>query len=199
MSDPRDFDDMFGDIWGDEEFVHIIADQRNMERTFREFVKNLIKSLKKAKLQGRSEFIPIERPGMRGFIFRQEFGTPEISQEEKKGSAIVGETSKVKQGFTLPDSTTEAKRKPILETLIDGDEFVALVELPGTAEHDITLKIEENLIEVSALNFKTAQIRVPLNADTSKTTKTYKNGVLEIRVPLSSQTKRDEGVRFGVA
>jgi HSP20 family molecular chaperone IbpA len=199
MTDSGDFDNIFSNIWGNEEFSEFFENQRNLERTVREYVKSLIESFKKGELQGKSELIPIEKPGVRGFIFRKEFGTPEIPEEVEKAPALSGETSEGKQRFTLPQSAKEEERIPAFETFTDGNEFVALVELPGVEEQDISLEIGDSRISIGAINFKPTQIHVPSNADVSKTTKTYKNGVLEIRVPLKTKVGRDDEVRFGVA
>lgn len=199
MSDRRDFDDEFGDTWEDESFKKLFEEQRNMEHALRQYVKKLIESVKRGDLKGRSEIIPIDLPGVTGFIFRQEFGATTAPNEESKSPAIMEERGEEKQGFAIPQSTVQEEREPVLETFADGDEFVALVELPGLEEDEIRVETGNSWIKIGAINFRTTQIDVPSEFDTSKTIRMYKNGVLEVRVPLATLAERHEEIRFGAA
>ena len=196
MSDPGEGD--FDDIFGDEDFTKFFGHQNNLERTFREYVRSMIESLKKGQLQGKSELTPIEKPGIRGYIFHGVFGTPGAFEEE--GTPELGsETRKNEGNLAFPETDKGEPREPVVEISTTANEFIAVVEMPGVEEQDIRVLPGDGLIDVNAMNFKAIEIDLPANADNSKMSKTFKNGILEIKVPLSRAKLEDSSVKFGVA
>nr|MDO8133305.1 Hsp20/alpha crystallin family protein [Candidatus Njordarchaeum guaymaensis] len=193
-----EFDDMFKDLWDDDFFKEFIGNRRRMERSFMERIKKLQEAVKSGKLQGRTEVTPIEKPGVKGYIFHGIFGTPDALEGEDEGPEFGSEEQKNKETFKLPETGKEDLREPVVETFTSGDEFTAIVELPGIDEHDIKVLPGNGSIQVDPLNFKTIEIDLPSNADTSKMTKTLKNGILEIKVPISTARVEDDSVKFGV-
>jgi len=193
-----EFDDMFKDIWDDDFFKEFMGQQRRMERSLMERIRKLQEAVKSGKLQGRTEVTPVEKPGVKGYIFHGVFGTPGALEGEEETPELGNEGKENKEGFRLPETGKEDLREPAVETFRSGDEFTAIVELPGVEEQDIKVVPGSGSIQVDALNFKAIEIDVPSNADTSKMTKTLKNGILEIKVPLTSGKVEDDSVKFGV-
>jgi HSP20 family protein len=199
MTEPDDLDDNSGDTPAPDSFKVFFEGQKNMERKLREYIKNLIESLKKGELQGRSEIVPIERQGVTGFIFRGVFGTPEALEGEGKVPEIADEKTERSERFSVPETRKEELREPVIEKFENGNEFVLVVELPGVEERDMKVEVADSSITVEALNFKTIIVDLPANSNTSKMTKSYKNGVLELKVPITQELGRDDDVKIGVA
>ncbi len=197
MAKSEDFDDMFDELWRGDFIKKFFHEQGRLHRRFMEHIKQLQDDIKSGKLKGKIEFKPIEKPGVKGFIFRGTFGTPEITEQERI-PATDYEGIENKESFALPGADEVEEREPIVETLTDENDFVALVELPGVDEHDIKMETGDTWVSVGAINFKTTTINVPPNADTARVSKKYKNGVLEIRIPLGISTNEYKGVKFGV-
>jgi HSP20 family molecular chaperone IbpA len=197
MPESEDFDDMSDEMWRSDFIKKFFHEQGRLHRRFIEQIKQLQEDIKSGKLKGKTEFKPIEKPGVKGFIFRGTFGTPEIT-EQGKIPAREDDGIESKESFALPEADEVEEREPIVETLTDGNDFVALVELPGVDEQDIKMDSGDTWVRVGAINFKTTTINVPSIADTAKASKKYKNGVLEIRIPLGINTNEDKDVKFGV-
>jgi HSP20 family molecular chaperone IbpA len=197
MPESEDFDDIFDEMWRGDFVKKFFHEQGRLHRRFMEQIKQLQEDIKSGKLKGKTEFKPIEKPGVKGFIFRGTFGTPEITEQERI-PVTDDEGIENKESFALPEADEVEEREPIVETLTDGNDFVALVELPGVDEQDIKMESGDTWVRVGAINFKTTTINVPSNADTAKVSKKYKNGVLEIRIPLGINTNEDKDVKFGV-
>nr|MDO8100146.1 Hsp20/alpha crystallin family protein [Candidatus Njordarchaeota archaeon] len=192
-----EFDDIFKDPWDDGFFKEFIRQRRRMEHSFMERMKKLQEAVKSGKLQGKTELTPIEKPGVKGFIFHGVFGTPgalEGGERLEVGSEADGN----KERLTLPETGKEELREPVVETFTDGGEFTAIVELPGVEEQDIKVVPRNGSIQIDALNFKAIEIDVPSYADINKMTKTLRNGILEIKVPNASAKVQDDSVKFGV-
>jgi len=193
-----EFDDVFKDLWDDDFFKEFMGHRHRMERSFMERIKKLQEAVKSGKLQGRTEVTPIEKPGVKGYLFHGVFGTPDAFEGEDEIPMFGSEEQKNKENFPLPETGKGDLREPVVETFRNGDEFTAIVELPGVEDHDIKVLPGNGSIQVDALNFKAIEIDLPSNADASKMTKTLKNGILEIKVPLSGAKVEDDSVKFGV-
>jgi HSP20 family molecular chaperone IbpA len=197
MPESEDFDDMFDELWRGDFIKKFFHEQGRLHRQFMEQIKQMQEDIISGKLKGKTEFKPIEKPGVKGFIFRGIFGTPEITEQER-----IPETTEDgienKESFALPETKDVEEREPIVETLTDGSDFVALVELPGIDEQDIKMETGDTWVRIQALNFKMTTINIPSNADISKVSKKYRNGVLEIRIPLGISLVEDRDVKFGI-
>ena len=100
-------------------------------------------------------------------------------------------------------------RMPLTDLWEIDDEVITTIELPGVDKQDIDLKIENNRITVKvekktenkekkkgAYRFERSyqgfyrKIELPVDVDSDKAKATYKNGILEIRIPkLKKETK----------
>lgn len=95
-----------------------------------------------------------------------------------------------------------AVREPIADLMDVGDEIVATVELPGVNKEDIKVNITENQLEISAETRREEEergkeyysrercyskyyrrISLPENVRADAARATYRNGVLEVRIP----------------
>lgn len=197
MPEPGDLDDIFGELGNEDSIKKFMDEQRRVHHELLRQIKQLQDAVKSGKLNGKTEFRPFKKPGVSGFIFHGTFGTPEMS-EENRLSESTEEAIENKGSFVLPGVTEAESRNPAVETFTDGNDFVAVVELPGVDEQEIRIETGVTWVRVGALNFKTTTINVPSNADTSKISKKYKNGVLEIRMPLRISTEEDKDVKFRV-
>jgi HSP20 family molecular chaperone IbpA len=191
------FDDEFDDLWNEGFFKKFFNEQRRVHRELLQQIKRLQGAVKSGKLKGKTEFSPIEKPGVRGFVFRGTFGTPETSEEEGL-PGTTDESIENKESFVLPEDPDADEREPVVETFLDGKDFVALVELPGAEDQEIRIETGDTWVRVGAINFKTTEINVPSNADKSKIVKKYRNGVLEIRMPLIDNIRDREDVKYRI-
>jgi HSP20 family molecular chaperone IbpA len=197
MPEPGDLDDIFGDLGNKDSIKKFMNEQRRVHRELLRQIKQLQDAVKNGKLNGKTEFRPFNKPGVSGFIFHGTFGTPEMS-EENRLSESTEEAIENKGSFVLPRVTEAESRKPAVETFTDGNDFVAVVELPGVDEQEIRIETGATWVKVEALNFETTTIKVPSNADTSKISQKCRNGVLEIRMPLGISIKEDKDIKFRV-
>lgn len=197
MPKSEGFDDIFGDQ-GDKDLVKwFISEQRRVHRELMQQIKRLQDAVKNGKLNGKTEFRPFKKPGLSGFIFRGTYETPEMT-EENKLSESTEDGIENKGSFALPEAPEADDRRPIAETFTEGNDFVAVVELPGVDESEIRIETGDTWLRVGAINFKTTTINVPSNVDSSKIHKKYKNGILEIRMPLKNNISDQENMKYRI-
>lgn len=146
------------------------AFQRRMMETIIGDFEDLEKKLETGETQGEWQIDPIERPGIRGFIARGFFKTPEPL---KRPRDILP---------PLKPPTTES-REPFYD-INEGENALRIyIELPGVEEGEIEMKADQKSFEVKAQNFQT-QIDISrwiLKTDDIATE--YKNGVLKVTIP----------------
>jgi HSP20 family protein len=106
---------------------------------------------------------------------------------------------------------SRALSEPVIDVFQTKDEVVATVELPGVKKENISLKVSASSLllqvrqghreekhstghyEYSArFEGHSESVSLPARVDSAKAKATYKNGVLEVRVP-----KVDEGAKAG--
>jgi HSP20 family protein len=98
-----------------------------------------------------------------------------------------------------------------LDVFEEKGEVVAKAELPGLSKEDIQVNITENLLTIKGEKKKEEEVKeenyyrsersygsfmrsveLPRGVQADKTKATFKNGVLEIRLPLSEEAKKKE-------
>ncbi len=120
--------------------------------------------------------------------------------------------------FTNREIVPSDYRKPLVDVYETDKELVTTVELPGIDKNDIDVRITENGLEIKAekkLELREEDkkqgiyrhertysgfyrnIPLPDGVDTSKVQATYKNGVLEVRVPKTKK-KEKKGIEVKV-
>jgi HSP20 family protein len=109
-------------------------------------------------------------------------------------------------------------RKPLADIWEENNDFIAKIELPGVEKEDIHLNINEKNLEIKVEKkqenktedqkkgvFRLERsysgfyrcFRLPENVDKEKIDASYKNGILELKIP-KLQIKRDEVKRISV-
>jgi HSP20 family protein len=96
---------------------------------------------------------------------------------------------------------------PALDLYESGDQFVAVVELPGMRKEDIDISLHDGTLTISgerkreSANGETAQrteryvgtfrrsITLPTRVDASKVSATYENGILKVTLPKAEDAK----------
>jgi len=149
--------------------------RRMMGDMFSDF-EDLEKGLETGEIKGEWRIEPIDRPGMKGFIARGFFGTPEPLERPREL------LPPLKPPMTDP-------REPFYDIDAGEDELQIYIELPGTEEKEIELKAEPGKLNLEAGKFRT-QIDVSTwILDTEKIGTEYRNGVLKVTIP---KMKTDE-------
>lgn len=90
----------------------------------------------------------------------------------------------------------------------DGDGYVVVADLPGFEKDEIALRFDDGLLTIDATHEVSdgdedraswrsrrvhEQLRVPGTVVEEEITASYRNGVLEIRLPTEEDTEDDEG------
>lgn len=110
-----------------------------------------------------------------------------------------------------PGDKMPALRPAVADVQETDTHVVATIELPGMKKEDITLHITENMLEVKAKTKEEKEIEeegytsyqskysgfyrripLPVGIDADETKATYKNGVLEVKMPKLEKEKRKE-------
>lgn len=143
--------------------------RRVMETMFSDF-EDLGKRLETGELQGEWQIKPIERQGMRGFIARGFFSTPEPLERPRD---------------ILPPLKPPLRdlREPLYDIDVGEDEIQLYIELPGVEEEQIEIRADPKNFEVKAGPF---QSKIDLSRwilDTGDISTEYRNGVLKVTIP----------------
>ena len=105
----------------------------------------------------------------------------------------------------------EMEIHPSVDIFEDKDEVVVKAELPGLAKEDVNVNITEDTVTISGEKKKEEKVEkkdyyrfersfgsfsrsfsLPTDVQTDKAKATFKNGVLEIRVPKTEEAKKKE-------
>lgn len=75
-------------------------------------------------------------------------------------------------------------REPLVDVFDEAQEIVIAAELPGVAENEILIDIQDDVLslETSGERKYAKEILLPAAIDASTLQKTYKNGILELRL-----------------
>jgi len=117
-----------------------------------------------------------------------------------------------KEAISLPKPVTVAEgqyREPLIDVQETESEVIVLAELPGVSKEDIQVSIVDDNLELKAELKKEGKvegeryfiserryagfyrrIRLPVKVDASKAKASFKNGVLEVRLPKLEAVKR---------
>ncbi len=105
----------------------------------------------------------------------------------------------------------EMEASPSVDIFEDKDEVVVKAEIPGMVKEDVDVNITENTLTISGEKKKEEKVekkdyyrierscgsfsrsfQLPSNVRTEKAKATFKNGVLEIRLPKTEEAKKKE-------
>ncbi len=158
-----DYEDVFRDM--DAYFKKLT------ERMFKE-MKEFEDAIRSGRLQGEWEVKPIDKPGVKGYV--------------AKGRFQQGEPLRV------PKHALAEDREPLADVFEDKDCVKLYVELPGVEKNDIQLNVTQERAEVKAKNFYRV-INLPTrDIEFEKASASYKNGVLEVLIPKTKKTIKEE-------
>lgn len=192
------FDNWFND--DDDDFFEQLKEmQKRVSRLMSQQLKEIIDALKGGEMQGQMHIKPIDGPGIKGYVMWGQLGDdPDIlegkprklkplaaegSKREKTRAPMLTETGGVEEEEEEEEELGEP-RKPLVEKFRSKDEYVILAELPGINESDLKIDIRNGILEISGGDrFKPTRIRLPPKAQTSRLKRSYRNGILEIRIP----------------
>jgi len=143
--------------------------QRRMTEAIFSDMKELKRRVESGSLEGGWSIEPLKGLGMRGFIARGYFRTPEPLERPSP---------------LQPLSPLRRKPREPLYDMVEGEDGVQIfIEIPGVEKNDIDIKAEQKRLEVKAGEFH-AVIDLPwgeLDTDTIATD--YRNGVLTVSIP----------------
>jgi HSP20 family molecular chaperone IbpA len=138
--------------------------------------------IRNGEIEGDWRFEPIDRDGMKGFIARGFFSTP---------NRLPGPNPLERPTDILPPLRPRLRepREPLYDISIDGDRLTVFIELPGVEEEDIRLDTEDRKLKLEAKDFKTEIDLSSWVLRTEDMTREYRNGVLKVVFP---RTELDE-------
>ncbi len=116
-----------------------------------------------------------EKKGLRGvYGFSVRTGTGGVPHVERFGNIRATDEGAVVQEV----------REPLVDVFDEGTEMVITVELPGVAEEDIRVEVQEDIVTLEAGGQRkyAKEILLPAAGAADSLTKTYKNGILEVRL-----------------
>lgn len=80
----------------------------------------------------------------------------------------------------------EEVREPLVDVFEEGEEVSVVAELPGVEEGGIQIDVEGDILTIAAQDGGrkySKEVLLPASVEGSKMRSSYKNGVLEIRIP----------------
>ena len=108
----------------------------------------------------------------------------------------------------LPAEQMPEVHVPFVDVLEKGNDIIVTADLPGVDKKDIKIDVRDNMLEISAdrktekeqkeeefyrhersFNRFYRAVRLPASVDESKAKATFNNGVLEVTLPISSNSK----------
>ena len=155
------------------------AIQRRMAERMSSQMGDLDRLIDEGQLEGSWQVEPFEEPGVKGFIARGYFRTPDPL---RRPEVIPPPLKPLKP---MPGEP----REPLYDVREREGEVELYVELPGVEEDDVEMEFGPGELKVRARDFR-ATIQLPEgNLDTGNVEKTLRNGVLSITIP-----RRPKGV-----
>jgi HSP20 family protein len=99
-------------------------------------------------------------------------------------------------GFTRPGLDVREEREPLVDVITTNNDIRIVAELPGVAKKAIKLHGTKDTLTISVNSsnrkyFK--QIELPLQVDPTQAKTVYKNGVLEIILPITKKPEKPRG------
>ena len=148
--------------------------QERMMKNMEEEMRQLHDMAEGGQLPGEWEFKPIKGPNYRGYVFRGHFGRPRGAEAPRD----------LKGKFEQQRS-----QDPLVDIVREKDATKVYFEIPGVEKDDIRLNAADGELQVKAGRFrKTVKIEEGLDPD--KATSTYRNGVLEVKIPKASKKNK---------
>ncbi|MFH1560604.1 MAG: archaeal heat shock protein Hsp20 [Chloroflexota bacterium] len=99
------------------------------------------------------------------------------------GTPVIEQFGNIQETETGPVITET--REPLVDVMDEGGRLVVIVELPGIEEQNIQLKVEGDMLDISASTRDRSyqkEVLLPWAVDPKTLESSYRNGVLEIRM-----------------
>lgn len=99
------------------------------------------------------------------------------------GKPIVEPFGNIKK--TPKGPTVEEEREPITDVFDEKEEVVIMAEMPGINEEAITVDLKGDILEIKAVSKDRKyrkEVLLPTKVKPETLTKSYKNGIIEIRI-----------------
>ncbi len=112
---------------------------------------------------------------------------------------------------SLPRWLEGMEPSPFVDIFEEGDDVVVKTELPGMEKNDIDIKLSDNTVTISGEKKKEEKVEkknyyrlersygsfsrtfsLPVEVQTDKAKATFKNGLLEVRIPKTEEAKKKE-------
>ena len=114
-----------------------------------------------------------------------------LSQEEKPQIRQLGNI-KPKMGTGKFDVDVEEKREPFTDIITTENEVKVIAELPGAEKRDIRLYATEDRVTIRVDKPQRKyykELKLPAKVDVKRASSSYKNGVLEVSLPMKNEGK----------
>lgn len=99
------------------------------------------------------------------------------------------------------DADTEGYRSPNTDVVEDGDTLRVIVELPGVDKKEIETTAKENFLTIitnSAPYKYKAEIPLKVTTIPKKIKASFKNGILELKLPIVKKENQDTGDKVSI-
>ena len=160
---------------------------REYDRLFEKMFEDLEDSLPVSRPQ---ELMSLEKPiekeikkgNMKGF-----FRVQPIRGEGVAGYIAYGELSNIQTPTRTPTRAENLQivkeDEPLIDILEEKDAVKVVAEIHGVSVNDIALNMRDNHLEIKAGEKFTKKIEIPKKVDFAQASISYKNGILQLRLP----------------
>ncbi len=101
--------------------------------------------------------------------------------------------------YNESESFIKEEREPLVDIMETNTEVVIVAETPGVEKNEIKLKTTKNELEIKASDRFYKKMDLPAEVIPEQAKASYKNGVLEVRIPkLKSSKPSDDGTEISV-
>jgi HSP20 family molecular chaperone IbpA len=169
----------------DEIFNLDIFDGKFMKKVQRE-LSEILDKLKNGETNGTWKVRHIDEPGVRGYVIQGYFGSNR-TLEPLEPMKPQRRRPMPERPFSIPEDASNETREPLTDIFEEDKALKIYVELPGEEESDIKLGVKENNVEIKAKNFHKTLALPNRHIDTANVSSKYKNGVLEITIPMTKE------------
>jgi len=178
-----------GDEWFDG-FRNFRRFFREYDRLFEKMFEDFEDSLPVSRPQ---ELMSLEKPiekeikkgNMKGF-----FRVQPIRGRGVTGYVAYGELSSIQTPTRMPTRAENLQivkeDEPLVDVLEEEDAIKVVAEIHGVSVNDIALNMRDNHLEIKAGEKFSKKIEIPKKVDFARASISYKNGILQLRLPKTS-------------
>jgi len=123
----------------------------------------------------------IEKGDMKGF-----FRVQPIRGRGVTGYIAYGELSSIRTPTRAENLQIVKEDEPLVDVLEEMDAVKVVAEIHGVSVNDIALNMRDNHLEIKAGERFSKTIEIPKKVDFARASISYKNGILQLRLPKIS-------------